>query len=597
MASIIELIKNIRKARLGKDVRESIASAIEQTYEDATEKGSSNMEVAQARGIFDTLNQRLNNSDSLKADRTEVQKAESNLQTQINSLGSGRPAGVYATVEALTTADPDHSRIYVVSSDGHWYYYANNQWNDGGQYQATGIENYSITKIKINNDLFINDEIAFRNININSKNRNQFSKYLTLNAQNQLLINLKGILKTDLETSNNIFRVQIRGTNSLQNAGDTLESIQFPINPNGNTNIEINSAYDLSNYLYCNIVFTVLVDNYNVINKNIIFENEKFIINDKTPNLVETFSPTTDVAIYDFSYLITNTKTAITKSEVEEMINKRKINEIQVETPQELVNAINSIATDIDNNKANKENIYNIYLSAGTYEVYPYIDKTNLQDQKLYKRGLEIPDYVNLIGVGDVIISCTIPDEDNTSSENRSRIISTINTYGENYFKNIQFVANNCRYCVHDDGGGKYKNRNIAFEDCIFTHNGIITANNWPNPYCYGGGYTGGRKGLFKRCIFNNIFIPFYVHTSSSFYMTNKCYVDIDNCVFNTKNNYSIDLQEAYGTSYVGNVSINNSILNSSLLLRGSNKWNVFGGGNSKFTIDNKNDSNVYIIQ
>ena len=82
MASIIELIKNIRKARLGKDVRESIASAIEQTYEDATEKGSSNMEVAQARGIFDTLNQRLNNSDSLKDYRTEVKKKEKKLQTQ-----------------------------------------------------------------------------------------------------------------------------------------------------------------------------------------------------------------------------------------------------------------------------------------------------------------------------------------------------------------------------------------------------------------------------------------------------------------------------------------------------------------------------------
>lgn len=38
MGNITELIKNIRNAIYGKDVRESIASAIEQTYKDAAEK-------------------------------------------------------------------------------------------------------------------------------------------------------------------------------------------------------------------------------------------------------------------------------------------------------------------------------------------------------------------------------------------------------------------------------------------------------------------------------------------------------------------------------------------------------------------------------
>lgn len=38
MASITELINNIRNAIFGKDVRKSIADAIEQTYKDASEK-------------------------------------------------------------------------------------------------------------------------------------------------------------------------------------------------------------------------------------------------------------------------------------------------------------------------------------------------------------------------------------------------------------------------------------------------------------------------------------------------------------------------------------------------------------------------------
>ena len=133
MASIIELIKNIRNARLGKDVRESIASAIEQTYEDATEKGSSNMEVAQARGAFNTLRERLNNSDTVKADKLEVQR-------QINSLASGSPL-VASSVSEMT----DTTRVYVNTTDGYWYTYDGSSWVARGKYQSTGIEDNSVT--------------------------------------------------------------------------------------------------------------------------------------------------------------------------------------------------------------------------------------------------------------------------------------------------------------------------------------------------------------------------------------------------------------------------------------------------------------------
>ena len=136
MASIIELIKNIRNARLGKDVRESIASAIEQTYEDATEKGSSNMEVAQARGTFNTLRERLNNSDSVKASKQEVDIANNNLQNQINSLASGSPL-VASSVSEMT----DTTRVYVNTTDGHWYWHDGTTWQDGGAYQTAENSN------------------------------------------------------------------------------------------------------------------------------------------------------------------------------------------------------------------------------------------------------------------------------------------------------------------------------------------------------------------------------------------------------------------------------------------------------------------------
>lgn len=45
------------------------------------------MEVSEARGVFSTLKERLNNSDNKKANKTDVD----NLQSQINSLASGSP--------------------------------------------------------------------------------------------------------------------------------------------------------------------------------------------------------------------------------------------------------------------------------------------------------------------------------------------------------------------------------------------------------------------------------------------------------------------------------------------------------------------------
>ena len=85
-----------------------------------------------------TLTEEINN----KATKAEVQ-----------AVASGSPAGVYATVSDLTTADPDHSKIYVVSADGHWYFWKNEQWNDGGPYQAVAIEDSSITIPKLEKTL------------------------------------------------------------------------------------------------------------------------------------------------------------------------------------------------------------------------------------------------------------------------------------------------------------------------------------------------------------------------------------------------------------------------------------------------------------
>lgn len=273
-----------------------------------------------------------------------------------------------------------------------------------------------------------------------------------------------------------------------------------------------------------------------------------------------------------------------------------KNNIITVSNVQELKNTLDNIATSCENNKANVKNRYTIKLNAGEYDMYSICKKSGYADQEKFNRGIEIPDYVSLVGIGTVVLECNIPDSDNTSDYLPSRIISVINTYGENSFENINFVATNCRYCVHDDNGGDYKYRTISFKNCTFKHNGVNNADVWPSPECYGAGYTAGRKGIFENCTFESDFLPFYIHSSPEYYMTDKFNVSIKNCAFITTYENAIDLQDAYGTNLQGVAHIDNCYLSGKIRLSGSKPWTIYGGGNSNVEVSNENNSKIYLV-
>ena len=264
-----------------------------------------------------------------------------------------------------------------------------------------------------------------------------------------------------------------------------------------------------------------------------------------------------------------------------------------------LTTAIKSIATSESNNKATKSNPYVVYIYDGEYELYDDLDLASIQDQTLYKRGLEIPDYVSLIGIGNVTIKCTLPSSEKDHAE-RVQAISAINTYGENYFENITFIAKNCRYCVHDDGGGEYKNRKIEFVNCTLKHLGNDIGEWAPiSQECYGSGYTGGRKGIFKNCVFESEKgIPFYCHTSSQWYMTSPFTLEINNCAFISKCGISIRLNGVYGANKKNRCSINNSFIKETIEIDDiNNEIILFGGGNSKVTINNNQTTpQVYLV-
>ena len=131
MGSIKNFIEKIKSARYGKDVRQSIVDAIEQTYSDAISNGHTDMEVAKARDTYNDLNSRLEaDKNKMEAKLTNEEddrkRTLEDIQKQVNGLAREGHL-VASNVSEMT----DTNRTYINTEDGHWYYY-NGSWKDGG---------------------------------------------------------------------------------------------------------------------------------------------------------------------------------------------------------------------------------------------------------------------------------------------------------------------------------------------------------------------------------------------------------------------------------------------------------------------------------
>lgn len=86
--SIDVLTRAIRKKTRGADVREAIAKAIETTYTDGISNGNANLEVAKARGEYETLNQRLQDIQTTAQSSQEL--GERNDDNKVDKNGTGQ---------------------------------------------------------------------------------------------------------------------------------------------------------------------------------------------------------------------------------------------------------------------------------------------------------------------------------------------------------------------------------------------------------------------------------------------------------------------------------------------------------------------------
>ena len=91
--------------------------------------------------VYDTLAGKANTEDvaDTYATKNQLNADIADLNSRITGLASGSPL-VADSIGEMT----DTSRIYVNTSDGHWYYYDGSAWVDGGTYQSTGINDNSV---------------------------------------------------------------------------------------------------------------------------------------------------------------------------------------------------------------------------------------------------------------------------------------------------------------------------------------------------------------------------------------------------------------------------------------------------------------------
>lgn len=141
---ISELVEFILSKMNGEDVRAALAFGLKKAYEDAAVSGNANMEVAQARGFFSTLNARLNNTDGNVENTTRqlAHKADKGALAQVAI--SKRDKEVEIEMEDLSQEVKESmtgGSVAVVGNDS---------------VGTTNLKNNSVTNDKITADFLAN---------------------------------------------------------------------------------------------------------------------------------------------------------------------------------------------------------------------------------------------------------------------------------------------------------------------------------------------------------------------------------------------------------------------------------------------------------
>lgn len=112
----------------------------------------------------------------------------------VSQVGLGTPKGTFTALVDLQTADPDHQYIYLVISDGHWYYWDEvaEEWADGGLYQAAldVVGELGSSETKVVNQKIVSEELSSK-VSVLEQTLTEKKQYQTRKNINSIFLKLE----------------------------------------------------------------------------------------------------------------------------------------------------------------------------------------------------------------------------------------------------------------------------------------------------------------------------------------------------------------------------------------------------------------------
>lgn len=233
------------------------------------------------------------------------------------------------------------------------------------------------------------------------------------------------------------------------------------------------------------------------------------------------------------------------------------------------------------------DNPNTIYIHSGEYDILQELGSDDflrtVENTNSERQGIEVPDYVNIIGVGDVRLKMDVPDSKTT--RNTSSRISVLNVWRHNTIKNIKITVRNTRYAVHDETNNQFANNDMKYIDCYFEHLGNKSGV-WNSTQAYAAGMGSGGSYYFENCTFKSVAIPFSMHDN---FNVESNRVRIVKCTFITGNEDVAIRFGSYGTGAKKSiVTIENCNIDKTVKSfeeqgnsRHGNHFLISGGGNT----------------
>ena len=168
-----------------------------------------------------------------------------------------------------------------------------------------------------------------------------------------------------------------------------------------------------------------------------------------------------------------------------------------------------------------RSNNFVVLLDSGTYDIKSLYSENEISESSF--KGLFIPDYTELIGLGGKENTILVWDNSGEAKNNR---VSTLNIRNVAKLKGVTIKSNRIRYAVHDDFAVRDEENIRICEDCHFI------STDGAMDHCYGAGEKGSANWLFKNCIFEcpNTMNSFMQHNNID--VSKSSYLEFDNCKF-----------------------------------------------------------------